>query len=533
MMEIETGNGPAAARPMATDYDLVPYESCPHPATHIAHLHSIGRLFGMAPADLRRCRVLELGSAAGGNLIPMAIEYPDSEFIGIDLSSREIDDGKRHLANLDLGNIDLRWLSIMDIDAGFGQFDYIICHGVFSWVPSEVQEKILAICKERLAPHGIAIVSYNTLPGWNVVRTVREMMLYHGKRFPEPAERARQARLLLDFVREAGGGKTTPYMGMLQQEIELLRRQADSYLLHDHLSETNTPSYFHQFIEKAQANGLQYVGDTALSSMYVGNLPQSAAEQLAAVGDIVRQEQYMDFIQNRRFRSTLLCHQTVTLNRNLTPDRMEDFYWRTSLMPDKPIDEAGEALNGPLTFTIPGSGIALRTNDPLSSRAFYMLTWQKQLSVKPVSLIRQTAERFGIADTQGLRRALLDPAPRLVLAGAITLHAEEAKWVVEISERPVASKLARYQATYSTWLTNQRHERVDVNPVSRVILSYLDGTNDRPAIVAKLTGHVIKGELDMQQGGKPIADPDEIGRHVAAALDRVLASMAARCVLVA
>src|SRR5437016_6051459 len=114
MMEIETGNGPAAATPMATDYDLVPYESCPHPATHIAHLHSIGRLFGLAPADLRRCRVLELGSAAGGNLIPMAIEYPDSDFIGIDLSSREIDDGKRHLANLDLGNIDLRWLSIMD-----------------------------------------------------------------------------------------------------------------------------------------------------------------------------------------------------------------------------------------------------------------------------------------------------------------------------------------------------------------------------------------------------------------------------------
>ena len=84
---------------------------------------------------IRRCRVLELGCASGGNLIPMAMDFPDSEFLGIDLSARQIEAGKVHLANLKPRNIELRAASIMDVDAGYGQFDYIICHGVFSWVP--------------------------------------------------------------------------------------------------------------------------------------------------------------------------------------------------------------------------------------------------------------------------------------------------------------------------------------------------------------------------------------------------------------
>src|SRR5262245_26957983 len=77
-----------------TQYDLVPDESHPHATTHIEHLYTLGRLFGMAPPDFRRARVLELGSAAGGNLVPMALGCPDGRFLGIDLSGREIEQGR-------------------------------------------------------------------------------------------------------------------------------------------------------------------------------------------------------------------------------------------------------------------------------------------------------------------------------------------------------------------------------------------------------------------------------------------------------
>src|SRR5262245_13686613 len=148
-------------------YDLVPYESYPFSKTHIRHLHTIASLFALKPADVGRCRVLELGGASGGNLLPMAIDFPESEFIGIDLSLRQIDAGRRMVADLDVRNLDLRAMSIMDVDASFGQFDYIIAHGVLSWVAADVQDKILAICRENLRPGGVALASYNTLPGWS------------------------------------------------------------------------------------------------------------------------------------------------------------------------------------------------------------------------------------------------------------------------------------------------------------------------------------------------------------------------------
>ena len=70
-----------------TSYDEVPYESFPFPQTHPDHLATLGRLFAIQPPPLERCRVLELGCASGGNLIPMAVAMPQAEFFGVDLSA--------------------------------------------------------------------------------------------------------------------------------------------------------------------------------------------------------------------------------------------------------------------------------------------------------------------------------------------------------------------------------------------------------------------------------------------------------------
>jgi SAM-dependent methyltransferase len=96
----------------------------------------------------------------------MALELAEARFVGIDLSSRQIAEGRSVVERLGLRNLNLRAISIMDVDRRLGNFDYIICHGVYSWVPEPVRDKILAICAESLAPDGIAYVSYNTYPGW-------------------------------------------------------------------------------------------------------------------------------------------------------------------------------------------------------------------------------------------------------------------------------------------------------------------------------------------------------------------------------
>src|SRR3954462_531886 len=237
--------GPAPSSPSTSSYDAVPYSVGAFPQTRPDRLATLATLFGIAPAAPARCRVLELGCAAGGNIIPMALADPGSKFVGIDLSARQIADAQATARQLNLSNIDLRAMSITDVGDDFGTFDYILCHGVYSWVPPEVQEKILAICATHLAPNGVAYVSYNCYPGWHARGAIREMLWYHTARFEDPVVRVRAARGLLAFlVRFAPNDRG--YGNLVRQELALLLATPDTYLLHEHLEEYNEPLYFHQ-----------------------------------------------------------------------------------------------------------------------------------------------------------------------------------------------------------------------------------------------------------------------------------------------
>ena len=151
-----------------TSYDEVPYKSFPFPQSHPDRLATVATLFGMTPPPVEHCRVLELGCSSGGNLIPLAEQLPESRLVGIDASQRQIADGQETVRALGLTNIDLQQRDIASVRPEFGEFDYIIAHGVFSWVPNAVQDCILEICARNLAPQGIAYVSYNTYPGWHM-----------------------------------------------------------------------------------------------------------------------------------------------------------------------------------------------------------------------------------------------------------------------------------------------------------------------------------------------------------------------------
>ena len=149
---------------MQTDYDEVPYPSLSYAQTHPDRLATIATLLGLQPAPVTHCRVLELGCAGGGNLLPMAQGLPGSEFVGLDVSEAQITAGQTLRQALGLNNLTLTQMDILDVPAGLGQFDYIIAHGIYSWVPPQVRDKVLQVCQDHLAPQGVAYVSYNCYP---------------------------------------------------------------------------------------------------------------------------------------------------------------------------------------------------------------------------------------------------------------------------------------------------------------------------------------------------------------------------------
>lgn len=175
-------------------YDEYQYISKAFSFTAANYIQGISKIYGLDTVDSRKCRVLELGCSFGGNIISQALYNPESEYIGIDLSKVQIEKGQEYINKMGLKNIKLYHKNIMDIDESFGKFDYIIVHGVFSWVPNIVKEKILEIFKNNLSEKGIAFISYNVKPGWAISTVIRDIMLYTNKYVKDEKEEEKLRR---------------------------------------------------------------------------------------------------------------------------------------------------------------------------------------------------------------------------------------------------------------------------------------------------------------------------------------------------
>jgi SAM-dependent methyltransferase/methyltransferase-like protein len=483
-------------------YDEVPYASRPFPQTHPDNLATVAALFGMAPPPVERCRVLELGCAAGGNLLPLAAALPGSRFVGIDLSRRQIDDGRRVVDALGLRNVELRHLSILDVGADFGQFDYILCHGVYSWVPAPVQDKILEVCAGHLAPNGVAYVSYNTYPGWHVPGAVRAMMRYHAGRFADPRARVRQARALLEFLARSAPPGADPYGGALREELERLRGLPDYYLFHEYLAEVNAPVYFHEFNARAEARGLQYLGEAALLEMLAGYFPPDVEKTVRLLAaEVAHAEQYMDFLRNRRFRQTLLCRRDVALDRAVGLGRLEALYVASAF---RPVSGQPDLAPGAVEEFRTPAGFPLSTGEPLLKAALLHLAEAWPGAVPFRELPAAAGARLGRAPAAGRAddgacraRLLLAGLLRCAAPNAVEFSVNAPRFVTKVSRRPAATPLARFQAAGGP-VANLRHQAVALGALDRQVLRHLDGSRDRDEVVRALGGGAgpgVPGEL--------------------------------------
>src|SRR3954470_6442485 len=145
-----------------TAYDSVPYPGNVQPTTHPDRLAVGASLCGMRPPDVERCRVLELGCGDGANLIPIAHTLPGCTAVGIDLAMSAVEHARATAQALSLTNVSFHQADVLALpdDLG-GPFDYIIAHGLYSWVPAAVRDALLVACGRLLAPDGVAYVSYN------------------------------------------------------------------------------------------------------------------------------------------------------------------------------------------------------------------------------------------------------------------------------------------------------------------------------------------------------------------------------------
>ena len=354
-------------------------------------------------------------------------------------------------------------------------------------------------------PHGVAYVSYNTYPGWHMREMVRHMMRYHAGEFDEPKEQIEQARALLTFLASASD-EAGPYGQLLNREIERLSQASDSYLYHEHLEQTNAPLYFHQFIERAERAGLQYLSEADVGDMFTTSLfATPIVETLDRISpDLLHIEQYMDFVRNRQFRQTLLCHRQRRLRRALTPEFMRDLMASSPAVADsRPIDLAQGVTvvftNGTYhaTVTIPSTKAAL---------ALLMEAWPRAIAIDELCAMALERAAPFLADTtlDSARRMIMTDLFASVRCGLVQLHTSQLNCIRTASTTPRAHPLAVYQVEAGERVINAHHKSTDLDALGREVLALANGQRDRSGIVDALVQRYEIGSLVIEAGGTPV-----------------------------
>ena len=293
-------------------YDDFLYVSKAFATCSINSLIATTRIYGLDPAPIKGARVLELGSSCGGNIIPQALYYPEATFTGIDLSSVQIKHGNELIESMGLTNVTLLEKDIMDVDDDFGTFDYIIVHGIWSWVPDIVKDKILSICNRNLSDRGIAYVSYNTYPGWKRLEQMRDIMLYSEKQFKSQSlqERTAYTKNVLKLIGETMkmDERSQKQSGYKIDNINRVLAANDYYVGHEYLETFNDPVYVSEFIERAEQQGCVYIGDKSIEKSFITWLDNKVVDNIKALanGNHKDKEQYYDFVYDTQFRMALL-----------------------------------------------------------------------------------------------------------------------------------------------------------------------------------------------------------------------------------
>ena len=513
-----------------------PLLSQPYPMSHPARLATLARLFGLQPTPVDKCRVLELDCALGSNLIPMAQALPNSSFVGIDESAAAIAAGNEVINALGLGNIVLKQQSYANPLADQEPFDYVIAHGVFSRQSAPRQDHLLALIFRSLQPKGLAYVSYNIYPGWHMRGMVAEMLQYGIERCIDPGERVGQARSFLDLLVKAALPKDSTYQRFLREEQELLRQAPDLVFEYEYLQPVNNPVYFHGFCDRARAQGLRYVSDANAWTMAPKTFDPEVQKTLDHLAlDRVQMEQYMDFLQNRLFRHSILCRDSQVPNYRLEAPIVLEF---AIASPSKPRSAVVNlAADHAETFS-DRTGASLTTTMPIVKAALMIVgeCWPQAIPFR--ALLGAAIVRLGAkSDLQTLEQAgtalALFALECYTSSNLVELHLYAPAFVAEPSAKPLATPLARLQAERGAQVTTQRHEQVVLSEAERQTVRLLDGTRDRAALVEALLDLVEKGILAPQKAGQQVSQAEEKRHVVEDTLNKILTQLGRSALLVA
>ena len=481
---------------MDNDFDALPYISMPIGYTEPSRLAALAVLHGLPAPDAESARVLELGCASGGNIIPLAARYRNAQFLGVDISHTHIEMARQRIEALGLKNIEIQQADLATHEFSGRTFDYIVCHGVFSWVPQPVRDAILSICEKHLAATGIAAISYNVLPGWNLRNVVRDICLHHAGTVGTPARRAARARAILNQIASTADAEDA-YGRVVVNEARRMARQPASYIVGEFLAPYNAPCAFGEFTRGIAQYNLSWLCEGELPSSVPETIAPKAAASIRALAgnDDLALQEYIDLFSGRTFRRSVLIRNVHAAAQSPpAPDRLKSLHVASTIKPDP-----GNSHDQASSF-VDRRGVRITVKNPAVRRA---LTKLAERFPATTALADLTDGDAGIADCQTVAAAVF----RLLMFGRAQVSTCPLSGGRADAAFPRIWDLAQTEAaTGQPWVTSRGHTAVFLTPLQRLLMAKLDGQHDRATLGAFLVDAHRTGVFNLEND--PAASSD-------------------------
>jgi SAM-dependent methyltransferase len=470
-------------------------------------------LMGHRPPDLKRpFRYADLGCAHGATAIAVAAACSEAEVWGFDFNPAHVETARRFAALAGLDNATFVEASFADLarraERDLPEFDFIVAHGVLSWVSPENRRHVIDIIGRRLRPGGLAYLGYNTTSGWASMVPIRALMRMLLTAGPERSDLAVPGILdFLDRVKEAGaqyfGGHTT-----LDRRLELMRQQDARYIAHEYLNEDWHPLMFADVADAMAEAKCTFIGSATLTDNIEGvSVPATFVPLLAEADDVYLRETLRDIGCAQTFRRDLY-------RRGIAPMLPREHH---VLLEELAILGLGAPIGDEITIAIPRGTV---TGRPEIYRPLLAM-----LDNGPVSIA--AAEK-----SEGLSG---HPLTEVLQAVAMLVTGGYAAPKLPNGASPTARRTARalnsaiIEANASgdnlNWLAAPAVGAAVPTAVMEglIVGALLEG---RPSDVEALTDHVLaqlaRCGRTAQKDGQPVTDPVEARRIVADAVRTTL-----------
>lgn len=299
-------------RPQQTGHAASGYPAMSHPSADPAVNAVAARLVGLEVNDPSRASILDLGCASGHHLLALASRWPDARCVGVDHDAGAIDFARVLAGEAGLANVEFVAADLVGFQGG-GRFDYVIAHGVFSWVPDRVKLALLRQIANHLAPAGVAVVSFNVAAGWR-------------RRFPviQKVRAIQQAGRDVELLHALMVLRDVSENGAERVIADDMVAKGSAVLAHDDFAPVCDAFSLTDFVALAAHHGLRWLGEGVPGeNAPVGGAAVGASRQ---AGDVVSVQNALDEAGGRTFRSALLCRDDVVLPERVPASVVADFF---------------------------------------------------------------------------------------------------------------------------------------------------------------------------------------------------------------